>query len=127
MITAPLRLPTAFQMFTPWGQNLFWRSMWLLFQQICRFPVITEILRGGIEKAKEAGVVIAGGHTIKDDEPKYGLMALGFAHPEKILRKGGAKVGDVLLLSKPLGTGVITTALKQDKVARTIWQALWNG
>ena len=78
-------------------------------------PVITEILRGGIEKAREAGVVIAGGHTIKDNEPKYGLMALGFAHPKKILRKGGAKVGDVLLLSKPLGTGVITTALKQDK------------
>jgi selenide,water dikinase len=79
-------------------------------------PVITEILRGGIEKAKEAGAVIAGGHTIKDDEPKYGLMALGFAHPNKILRKGGAKAGDVLLLSKPLGTGVITTALKQEKV-----------
>ena len=78
-------------------------------------PVITEILRGGIEKAKEGGVVIAGGHTIKDDEPKYGLMALGFAHPNRILRKSGAKVGDVLLLSKPLGTGVITTALKQDK------------
>ena len=82
-------------------------------------PMISEILRGGIEKAKEAGVVIAGGHTIKDDEPKYGLMALGFAHPEKILRKSGAKVGDVLLLSKPLGTGVITTALKQDKVAKS--------
>ncbi len=78
-------------------------------------PVITEILRGGIEKAKEAGVVIAGGHTIKDEEPKYGLMALGFANPNKILRKSGAKIGDVILLSKPLGTGVITTALKQDK------------
>jgi selenide,water dikinase len=77
--------------------------------------IITEVLRGGMEKAKEAGVVIAGGHTIKDNEPKYGLMALGFAHPDKILKKGGAKVGDVLLLSKPLGTGVITTALKQDK------------
>ena len=81
-------------------------------------PLVTEILRGGIEKAKEAGVVIAGGHTIKDDEPKYGLMALGFAHPDKLLRKGGARVGDVLLLSKPLGTGVITTALKQDKVEK---------
>jgi selenide,water dikinase len=77
--------------------------------------IISEILRGGLEKAKEAGVVIAGGHTIQDKEPKYGLMALGFAHPEKILRKAGAQVGDVLLLSKPLGTGVITTALKQDK------------
>jgi selenide,water dikinase len=82
------------------------------------FPMISEILRGGIEKAKEAGVVIAGGHTIKDDEPKYGLIALGFVHPEKILRKTGAIAGDVLLLSKPLGTGVITTALKQDKVTK---------
>lgn len=78
--------------------------------------IVSEILRGGMEKAKEAGVVIAGGHTIKDDEPKYGLIALGFAQPEKILRKAGAREGDVLLLSKPLGTGVITTALKQDKV-----------
>jgi selenide,water dikinase len=80
--------------------------------------MISEILRGGMEKAKEAGVVIAGGHTIKDDEPKYGLMALGFVHPEKILRKGGAKARDVLLLSKPLGTGVITTAHKRDKAAK---------
>jgi selenide,water dikinase len=77
--------------------------------------IITEILRGGIEKAKEAGVVIAGGHTIKDNEPKYGLMALGIAHPDRILKKSGAKVGDLLLLSKPIGTGLITTALKQDK------------
>jgi selenide, water dikinase len=85
------------------------------FPENLPLPVITEILRGGIEKAKEAGVVIAGGHTIKDPEPKYGLIALGFAHPDRILRKSGAKVGDVLLLSKPLGTGVISTALKLDK------------
>jgi selenide,water dikinase len=75
--------------------------------------MISEILRGGMEKAREAGVVIAGGHTIQDKEPKYGLIALGFAHPDKILTKGGLRIGDVLLLSKPLGTGVITTALKQ--------------
>lgn len=75
--------------------------------------MISEILRGGMEKAREAGVVIAGGHTIQDKEPKYGLIALGFADPEKLLVKGGLQVGDVLLLSKPLGTGVITTALKQ--------------
>ena len=75
--------------------------------------MISEILRGGMEKAREAGVVIAGGHTIQDKEPKYGLIALGFAHPDKILVKGGLQDGDVLLLSKPLGTGVITTALKQ--------------
>ena len=77
--------------------------------------IVTEIFRGGMEKAKEAGVVIAGGHTIQDKEPKYGLIALGFAVPGKILTKGGMREGDVLLLSKPLGTGVITTALKLDK------------
>jgi selenide,water dikinase len=75
--------------------------------------MVSEILRGGMEKAREAGVVIAGGHTIQDKEPKYGLIALGFAHPEKLLVKGGLRDGDVLLLSKPLGTGVITTALKR--------------
>lgn len=77
--------------------------------------IVSEILRGGMEKAREAGVVIAGGHTIQDKEPKYGLVVIGFAQPEKILKKGGMRVGDVLLLSKPLGTGVITTALKQGK------------
>ena len=79
--------------------------------------IAAEILRGGMEKAKEAGVAIAGGHTIQDKEPKYGLVALGFAQSKKLLTKGGMKVGDVLLLSKPLGTGVITTALKQDKAS----------
>jgi selenide,water dikinase len=78
-----------------------------------------EILRGGAEKAKEAGVVIAGGHTVQDKEPKYGLVALGFVHPEKMMTKGGAQAGDVLALSKPLGTGVTTTALKQGKADPT--------
>lgn len=77
--------------------------------------IVSEVLRGGMEKAREAGVVIAGGHTIQDKEPKYGLVVIGFAQPEKILKKSGMRVGDVLLLSKPLGTGVITTALKQGK------------
>ncbi len=74
-----------------------------------------EIFRGGAEKAREAGVVIAGGHTIQDKEPKYGLVALGFVDPEKMLTKSGAKVGDALVLTKPLGFGVTTTALKQEK------------
>jgi selenide, water dikinase len=78
-----------------------------------------EILRGGAEKAKEAGVVIAGGHTVQDKEPKYGLVALGFVHPEKMVTKGGARAGDVLALSKPLGTGVTTTALKQGRADPT--------
>jgi len=76
-----------------------------------------EILRGGAEKAREAGVVIAGGHTVQDTEPKYGLVVLGFVNPKKMLTKGGAKPGDTLVLTKPLGFGVTTTALKQEKAA----------
>ena len=77
--------------------------------------VSSEILRGGAEKAREAGVVIAGGHTVKDKEPKYGLVAIGFVHPQKIISKSGLKPGDILVLTKPLGAGVTTTALKQEK------------
>lgn len=75
----------------------------------------TEILRGGAEKAKQAGVVIAGGHTIQDEEPKYGLIVLGFIDPAKAITKKGVKPGDKLVLTKPLGFGVTTTALKQQK------------
>jgi selenide, water dikinase len=73
------------------------------------------IVRGGAEKAREAGVVIAGGHTVKDREPKYGLVAIGFADPRRMLHKGGLKDGDVLVLTKPLGFGLTTTALKRDQ------------
>ena len=73
-----------------------------------------EILRGGAEKVREAGVALAGGHSIQDKEPKYGLMVLGFVHPQKIITKSGARPGDILVLSKPLGFGVITTALKRQ-------------
>ncbi len=76
--------------------------------------VITDILRGGAEKAREAGVVIAGGHTIQDKEPKYGLIVVGFADPRRMLTKAGARPGDALVLSKPLGFGVTTTALKRE-------------
>jgi selenide,water dikinase len=74
-----------------------------------------EILRGGAEKCREAGVVVAGGHTVQDKEPKFGLVVAGFVHPMKMLSKGGAKPGDRLVLTKPLGFGVTTTALKQEK------------
>jgi len=77
--------------------------------------VSREILRGGAEKCREAGVVIAGGHTVQDKEPKYGLVALGLVDPRKVLSKSGAKPGDQLILTKPLGFGVTTTALKQEK------------
>jgi len=77
--------------------------------------LVSEILRGGAEKAREAGVVIAGGHTIKDREPKYGLVALGFANPRRMLSKGSLKAGDLLVLTKPLGFGLVTTALKREQ------------
>ena len=81
-------------------------------------PSLTgEILRGGAEKAREAGVVIAGGHTVQDKEPKYGLIVLGFADPAKMFTKSGARAGDILVLSKPLGFGTTTTAIKQGKAA----------
>jgi len=77
--------------------------------------ISSEILRGGAEKSKEAGVVIAGGHTVQDKEPKYGLVALGFAEKDRMLTKAGLRPGDALVLTKPLGFGCTTTALKQDK------------
>jgi selenide,water dikinase len=74
-----------------------------------------EILRGGAEVAKQAGVVIAGGHTVQDKEPKYGLVVIGFCNPTRMLTKSGARPGDILLYSKPLGFGVLTTAIKAGK------------
>jgi selenide,water dikinase len=80
------------------------------------FPkeVIAEIFRGGADKVAEGGGVVAGGHTVVDAEPKYGLCVTGRVHPGRILIKGGLRAGDHLFLSKPLGTGVITTAAKED-------------
>jgi selenide,water dikinase len=76
--------------------------------------IITEVFRGASEKVAEAGGVIAGGHTVVDPEPKYGLCVTGRVHPDHVLVKGGLRAGDRLFLSKPLGTGVITTAAKDD-------------
>ena len=75
---------------------------------------VRKILEGGHQKAVEAGCVIAGGHTIQDNEPKYGLCVTGYVHPDKVLRNVGARPGDALVLTKPLGTGVLTTAAKAD-------------
>lgn len=93
----------------------------VLALSIAAFPrklpssVIGEILRGAAEKVAEAGGVIAGGHTIDDDEPKFGLAVMGTVHPDRVGKKGGAQPGDVLLLTKPLGVGIITTAAKGDQ------------
>ena len=77
--------------------------------------ILAEIIQGGAEKAIEAGVIVAGGHTIRDEEPKYGMVVVGFVHPEKQLSKGGLHPGDKLVITKPIGFGVTTTALKQEK------------
>jgi selenide,water dikinase len=85
---------------------------------ICGFPpelppeIVGEILRGGAEKIAEAGGVLAGGHTIDAKEPTYGLAVMGLIHPGRVWTKGGAQPGDVLVLTKPLGVGIVTTALK---------------
>ena len=95
----------------------------VLALNIAAFPddlpvgTITEILRGGADKVTEAGGIVAGGHTIIDAEPKFGLCVLGLVHPERVLTKAGAQPGDALFLTKALGTGIITTAAKQDAAA----------
>lgn len=92
----------------------------VLALSIAAFPpnlpgaILGEILRGAAEKVAEAGGIIAGGHTIDDDEPKFGLAVLGTVHPDRVGRKAGARPGDVLMLTKPLGVGIITTAAKGE-------------
>ena len=75
---------------------------------------VHDLLRGGYDKAYEAGTIITGGHSILDPEPKYGLAVTGFVHPDKVLTNSGAKPGDVLLFTKPLGIGILTTAAKAE-------------
>lgn len=78
--------------------------------------ILTDILRGGAERVSAAGAVIAGGHSVRDAEIKYGLSVTGIVHPDRVMTNGGAKVGDVLVLTKPIGSGVLTTAAKADKI-----------
>lgn len=80
--------------------------------------VLTEVLRGGKDAVDEAGAVIVGGHSIKDKEIKYGLSITGIVHPDKIVANAGARPGDVLFLTKPLGTGIIATGLKRGMVSK---------
>jgi selenide,water dikinase len=88
--------------------------------------ILVEILRGGADKAKEAGIPIAGGHSIEDKEPKYGMVVTGLAHPDRIITNSGAKPGDVLILTKPIGTGIITTAVKAEVAAQESIDAAVN-
>jgi len=82
--------------------------------------VVAEVFRGGAEKVAEAGGVIAGGHTVIDAEPKYGLCVTGRVHPDRVLIKGGLRPGDRVFLSKPLGTGAITTAAKEGAASAEV-------
>lgn len=79
--------------------------------------ILREILRGGAEKVAEAGAVVVGGHSVDDKEPKYGLAVTGIVDPQQVKRKGSVRAGDALLLTKALGAGVVTTALKQERAA----------
>lgn len=76
--------------------------------------ILGEILKGGARKVKEAGAILVGGHTIQDDEPKYGLSVSGFVHPDKIYKNYGCKPGDILILTKQIGSGLVNTAIKGE-------------
>lgn len=76
--------------------------------------ILAEVLRGGAEKIREAGVLLVGGHSVEDEEPKYGLSVTGIVHPDKVITNASAREGDKLILTKPLGTGVLTSALKGE-------------
>ena len=86
---------------------------------------VQEILRGGYAKAYEAGAVIAGGHTIQGAEPIYGLAVTGFVHPDRVLTNAAARPGDALILTKPLGVGILTTAAKADLVEQPVLERLY--
>jgi selenide, water dikinase len=85
---------------------------------------LAEIMRGGAEKAQEAGVSIIGGHSIDDKEPKYGMAVTGIIHPDKIVQKVGARAGNALVLTKPLGTGIISTAIKMGRASKEMVAAV---
>lgn len=95
------------------------------FPEDLPYSILSLILQGGADKMAEGGAIVAGGHTVTDKEPKYGLAVTGLIDPAKVLTKGGARPGDVLYLTKPLGVGVITTAGKRDVVdAETLSTAI---
>ena len=88
------------------------------FPNCLPIDILGEILRGGAEKVLEAGAVVVGGHSVQDDEPKYGLSVTGIVHPDKVLKNYGCIEGEVLILTKPLGTGIINTAIKGEVASK---------
>lgn len=98
----------------------------LLALNIVGFPkkldpqILAEILKGGAAKVKEAGALLVGGHSVDDPEPKYGLSVSGIVHPDRVLTNATARVGDVIVLTKPIGSGILNTALKSDRVSKEL-------
>lgn len=92
------------------------------FPNCLNMNILGEILRGGADKVLEAGAVIVGGHTVQDDEPKYGLSVTGIVHPDKVLKNYGAETGDILILTKPIGLGVVNTAIKAGMASKEAYE-----
>jgi selenide,water dikinase len=88
--------------------------------QQMKLSVLRQLIQGGIDKVREAGVVILGGHSVEDEELKYGLSVTGFIHPDRIFTKQGLEVGDRLVITKPLGTGIVNTAIKANLVSGVV-------
>src|SRR6476661_8779564 len=108
------------------GRVLFALSIAAFPEELPR-EVMTDIFAGASSKVREAGGTLAGGHTIRDQEPKYGLAVIGVAHPDKLLRKGGARPGDRLVLTKPLGTGVLVSGSRQGRTSEADLAAAIDG
>jgi len=96
------------------------------FPNCLSVDILGQILKGGADKILEAGAVVAGGHSVEDNEPKYGLSVMGIVHPDKVVTNSNAKPGDVLILTKPLGIGILNTAIKADLVEKEIIEKAIN-
>jgi selenide,water dikinase len=92
------------------------------FPTCLSMDILKEILRGGADKVAEAGAIVVGGHSVQDDEPKFGLSVMGMVHPKKVAANSGAKPGDMLILTKPIGVGILNTAIKADLVEEAVIQ-----
>lgn len=92
------------------------------FPNCLNMNILGEILRGGADKVLEAGAVIVGGHTVQDDEPKYGLSVTGIVHPDKVLKNYGSETGNILILTKPIGLGIINTAIKAKIASKEAYE-----
>ncbi len=88
--------------------------------------VLQQVVAGALNKIIEAGAVLAGGHSVEDDEPKFGLVVTGIVHPEKYWANSGARVGDVLILTKPIGSGVIFNANIKNGFPKRLWRNAWQ-